>query len=195
MKRVKLCSNPYGEKDIIAGNYTFDEGLNVLIGKNGSGKSTVIRLLEDYLRKRKTTFDAYDNLRNGGNNALQAAVWHGNFDAVFRRAFHSEGEQIYTNVGDFIGRLGKIIKTIPEGKEFWVLGDAMDSGLSVNNIKEVKDVFNFILKDAQKRNVKLFVVLSANTFGLARNARCVDVTTGKVHRFNSYEEFEQHIMR
>ncbi|MBR5172428.1 MAG: ATP-binding cassette domain-containing protein [Phascolarctobacterium sp.] len=194
MKRVTLSRNPYGTGNLIAGKYTFTEGVTVLVGKNGSGKSTVLRMLEPYLAKKGIVVEKYDNLHDGGNHALQAAVWEGELDAVFKRAFHSEGEQIITNIGDFVMRIGKRIRAMDEGQELWVLGDAMDSGLSINNVLQLKNVMEFMAADAKRKKIKFYVVVSANTFALARNARCIDVTTGTKKVFLTYSQFEDFIV-
>ena len=65
--RVDFPTNPYDGKDILQPYYDFEAGVNVLVGKNGAGKSTVLNLLENHLRKKESPVIAYNNLHDGGH--------------------------------------------------------------------------------------------------------------------------------
>ena len=70
----------------------------------------------------------------------------------------------------------------------------MDSGLSINNILQLKNVLEFMVADAKRKKIKFYVVVSANTFALARNARCIDVATGAKKVFLTYSQFEDFVV-
>ena len=75
-----------------------------------------------------------------------------------------------------------------------LLMDAVDSGYSVDNVIELKDLFKLIIEDAEKEGKKLFIVISANEYELAKNERCIDVTTGKYITFKDYDDYAKFIL-
>ena len=132
----------------------------------------------------------------------------------------SEGENIVMNIGTFAARLGQFVKNgedpkekkytqlarsiakingeeiceteIP--KERWILLDAVDSGLSVDNIVDIKeDLFKTILE--HNFGNKIYIVISANEYELARGEQCFDVYNGKYVTFNDYEEYRSLVLQ
>ena len=76
-----------------------------------------------------------------------------------------------------------------------LLLDAIDSGLSVDTVVNVVDVLNFILKDAKKIGVKLFIVITANEYELCRRNKCFDVNSGEYIEFKDYEDYRKFILK
>ena len=72
--------------------------------------------------------------------------------------------------------------------------DAIDSGYSIDNIIELKAIFNLMLKDAKAFDVQLYLIVSANSYELTSNEECFDVINGKYVTFNSYEGYKQFIL-
>ena len=58
----------------------------------------------------------------------------------------------------------------------------------------MKDGFFFMLKDAEKYNVDLYIIVSANAYELVNNENCIDVMSGKNVRYDSYEEYKKAIL-
>lgn len=75
------------------------------------------------------------------------------------------------------------------------LFDAIDSGLSVDSVVEIKEILHFIKEDAEKLGVEVYIVVSANEYELARNERCFDVNNGKYVAFEDYEAYRTFILK
>lgn len=189
----------------------FKEGLTVLVGCNGIGKTTTLHNLREQLRKENIPWFEYDNLYDGKRSADEALM-SGNFGLVAQLKFSSEGESIYTNISAIASKIGKFVTSgenkhnlfanifgdgdkeeIKSNKRF-ILFDAVDSGFSIDNVIEIKSLFNFIIKDAQKRGLEIYIIISCNEYELADGSNCMDVTTGKYLKFNNYEEYKKFIL-
>ena len=162
----------------------------------------------------------FDNLKDGGSNSVSEAGFLGNFGFMATAICSSEGENIVMNMGKLASRLGsfvkegvdpkekgymKLAKTIIEinGKEIeeieipkerWILLDAVDSGLSVDNIVDIKEqLFKTILK--YNYGNEIYIVISANEYEMARGEQCFDVYNGKYVTFKNYEEYRELILK
>ena len=202
----------YKKKDI-----TIRDGVTVLVGCNGIGKTTLLHQLRDRLKKDGIPVLTFDNLKDGGNNAISSAGFYGDFNFMATAIVSSEGENIVMNMGKLASKLRHFIKTgetdergdaisrafrrtcgeetekreVP--KERWLLLDAIDSGLSVDNVVDIKELlFKTILKD--KGDCDVYIVVSANGFEMARGEKCFDVYNGKYVKFSDYEEYRQFIL-
>ena len=78
--------------------------------------------------------------------------------------------------------------------ERWILLDAMDSGFSIDNVIEMKDLFQLVLNDAKQMGIELYIVISSNEYELVDGAECLDVTSGKYMQFKSYSEYKEFIL-
>ena len=136
--------------------------------------------------------------------ALGAALW-----------CSSEGESIKINVarqatlykeflrtGYFKNKTYKLCnifndKDVPEVSESnlrILLFDATDSGLSVDAICEIKDVFSLVIEDAKKLGIELYIIIAANEYELCRGEACFDVNEGKYITFKDYEDYRAFIL-
>ena len=193
MRKFSIHRNYYGECDI----YERDEievkpGVTVLVGCNGAGKTTLITQMMESLKERKIMAIMYDSLQDGGDRALSAAGYNENFKLMAKLMQSSEGENIVNNVGEFAGRLGKMIRQQPDSSEIWVFFDAIDSGMSIDNIVDVKDFFNLVL---QEKGKTVYIIASANEYELARGEQCFDVRNGEYVTFSDYEDFRTFILK
>ena len=81
-------------------------------------------------------------------------------------------------------------------KELFLLWDAVDSGASIDNIIELKDFFNTIIKDQKEKNdIDVFVIVSANSYEMANGEACYDISHNKYISFNDYEEYKKFILK
>ena len=200
---------------------TIKSGVTVLVGCNGIGKTTLLHQIQDRLRKENIPCIKFDNLQDGGNKSISENAFYNNFDLVGTLMQSSEGESIVVNMGNFARRLGdfvrtgedpkdkksrdfaKLFKAIEEGKEEqeveipkerWILLDAVDSGLSVDNIVDIKEqLFKTILE--YNYGNEIYIVISANEYEMARGEQCFDVYNGKYVKFKDYEEYRNLILQ
>ena len=218
----KLKRNYYGDEFRLyrRANITLNPGLTVLVGCNGIGKSTLLYQLENSLKKDNIPVIRFDNLNNGGHNSIAEAAFYGNFDFVSQSFCSSEGENIVLNMGKFASKLKHFIETgeadarsarmsrlfreaggedVKENEkeisnERWILLDAVDSGLSVDGVVDMKEYFFNVLFDLYK-NVDLYIVISANEYEMANGEQCFDVHNGKYITFENYEEYREFIIK
>ena len=204
--------NLYRKKTI-----TINPGVTVLVGCNGIGKTTFLHQIQYRLKKERIPSIQYDNLNDGGNNSVSEAGFNEDFSFLATAIQSSEGENIVMNVGKLASELNefikigsikeknpfvKILKSMNDEKksdkkviaERWILLDAVDSGLSVDNIINIKEqLFETILKNNYGNEI--FIVISANEYEMARGEQCFDVYNGKYITFKDYEEYRNMILK
>ena len=194
---------------------TIQPGLTVLVGCNGAGKTTLLNNIKNELKKEEIPYYYFDNLHDGGSSARSAALYHEDYDFMIVASQSSEGENICMNLGKLMSRLKTFMHTgrvatrmdclnaelfrekyeIPLTKERWLLLDAVDSGYSIDNVVELKNIFDMIIKDYADHGYELYIIVSANGYELAHNTPCLDVTNGKYMEFNQYDEFKKFILK
>lgn len=132
-------------------------------------------------------------MQDGGSRAKDLAAFRGNFEFVATAMCSSEGENITMNLGNFAAKIGKYCRET-EQNELWVLLDAVDSGLSVDAIVDLKEyLFKTILESNSDKEVH--IVVSANEYEMARGEKCFDVVQGKYVSIKSYEKYRSVVMR
>lgn len=195
-------------------------GVTVLVGCNGIGKTTLLRQMRDKLKKDKIPLIMFDNLKDGGSNAVSEAGFLGNFGFMATAIQSSEGENIVMNMSNLAARLGQFVKDGNDPKEKlhiavarslaaingeeieepeipnerWILLDAVDSGLSVDNIVDLKEqLFQTILEYNYENEI--YIVISANEYEMARGEKCFDVYNGKYVKLKDYEEYRNLVLQ
>ena len=199
---------------------TLEEGLTVLVGCNGSGKTTLIHNIKDCLRKDNIPCYDFDNLHEGGSRASGSAIAMGDLSFGATAWCSSEGENISLNLSRIMQNMKEFISTgeTPKSKRSkgwakmfrdddepeeetpicnkrFIVMDAIDSGYSIDNVVDLKDLFHLIMDDAKKLGIELYIVVSANEYELAANEPCLDVTNGKYLQFNTYDSFKSFILK
>lgn len=175
------------------GTITINSGVTILVGCNGMGKTTLLHQLKRTLEKDDIPLISFDNLTNGGSNARSKAGFYGDMEFLATSLCSSEGENIVLNLGKLAGEIGRFVKKNKNSPEMWILLDAVDSGLSVDNIVDVKEyLFKTIIDD--NPNSDIYIIVSANEYELARNENCFDVYNGKYIKFKDYEEYRDYIL-
>lgn len=169
-------------------------GLTVLVGCNGAGKTTLLTQIEQSLKNKDIPVMFHSNLKNGEREFRNKAAFLGNFDVVANTIISSEGENIVNIISDTAIKMGQMARNNPDAKELWFLFDAIDSGLSVDNIVEIKkDLINLVIETEHDKDI--YFVISANEYELARNENCFDVMNGVYIEFKDYEEYREFILR
>lgn len=216
-RTINVWRDPYGEgfDTCKSEQVIFHSGLTVLVGCNGAGKTTLLHNIESELKRNKIPYYYYDNLRDGGSNARGNALLEDDLVFAATAMSSSEGENITMNIGKLLSKLKEFMKTgrvmsrttqlvdalsgedykIPETRERWLLLDAIDSGYSIDNVVDVKNVLKLIINDFKLNGYDLFIVVSANEYELANREDCFDVNSGEYIRFKDYEDFKKFIMK
>lgn len=171
----------------------FEPGLTVLVGCNGSGKTTMLYQIKHQLQDEDIKFLFYDNSDDSGALGRERAGYYGDLDLLQTLIISSEGENNMHNVGIFSQKLGKRIwRTHKNEKEFWVLIDGLDSGLSIDNIIELKNFFNMVTNIDEK---EIYIILSTNQYEFTTDTKCLDVYKTEYTSFRNYEEYKEFIIK
>ena len=171
-----------------------DPGCTCLVGPNGAGKTTLIHQLSDHFKKDpNVVVISHDNYHEGGSSHVSKLFWEHRFEEGAAAFGASEGQKITLSFGDFASFIGSTIRSNRK-KDciFLILLDAIDSGLSIDNMEEIKSLFDLICQDAGK--LRTYIVYAANSYGMVEDAWCVDVQTGKGRRFTSYKDYAAFIL-
>lgn len=74
-RKFKIDSHYYGDdyKLYNKTTITLNPGVTVLVGCNGSGKTTLLHQLKHRLEKEKIPVISFDNIKDGGRNAVSEA--------------------------------------------------------------------------------------------------------------------------
>lgn len=191
-REFKIDKDFYIEGEIIFNKDEFiiEPGLTVLVGCNGSGKTSLLNGIKETLENENIEFIYFDNRTQGDDRAVSHAGFIGDFDFLASAVMSSEGENIMLNLGKTVEKIGKKLRN--NLSEFWILMDAVDSGFSIDGILDLKNVFNLILND--NRNTDIYIVAAANCYELANNESCFDVTNCEYISFKDYDEYKQFII-
>lgn len=216
---IKTWRDPYdaGFSTCRKKQIEIQQGLTVLVGCNGSGKTTLLHNIKSELKKEDIPVFYYDNEKDGGNNSISESIFYGNLSFTATALCSSEGENISLNLSKIASKLRKFVETGDNGDRFnalaktlalkddneennvsnerWILLDAMDSGYSIDNVIEMKDFFDLVIKDAKEFGIELYIMISSNEYELAHEIKCFDVMEGKYIQFASYEDYKKFILR
>ena len=220
---IKTWRDPYDEgfTPTRPRQIEINPGLTILVGCNGAGKTTLLHNIESELKKEDIPCKLWSNLHDGGSKAISSAFYENDYGLGATLTCSSEGECISLNFGSFISKLREFLRTgfyndtgsrlarafaaactdgdekeKEIGNERWLLFDALDSGLSVDNIVDIIDVINLIIKDATGYfGIEPYIIISANEYELCRNNPCFDVNAGKYITFKDYEDYRKHILK
>lgn len=195
MREMTIPQDPLamGYPLYLTDTFCFCEGVTVLVGCNGAGKSTLIQMLIQSLRKDNIPYLSFNNLTEGGGHARSKAGFYNDFKFLATSICSSEGENIIMNMGNYAREIGHLCRSKPEAKELWFFFDAVDSGLSVDNIVELKkDLFQLVQETNPGKDI--YIIVSANEYEMARDESCLDVRTGEHVHFSSYEDFREFIL-
>jgi len=205
-RKFSLIKDPHveGENVFKKDCITIKDGVTVLVGCNGIGKTSLIKEIKRELKKEEIPFVLFDNLNDGGSNARSASCFRGDFSFLAESMCSSEGENIVLNIMHIAKNLKRFIETgiskdfLPENEkvvnnERWILFDAVDSGLSIDNIIDLKEgLFKTILENSYRKDI--YIIVSANEYEMANGEKCFDVYNGEYINFDNYEEYRKMII-
>lgn len=220
MREVKVWKDPYdcNMRLCKAKTVSFEPGLTVLVGCNGAGKTTMLLNIEEELNEQKIPVVKFDNLKDGSDNMMRSSAAKGDFEIVAQIYSASEGEGINIAVNNFLKNklehfliTGKekvegfkrifyseeelaYAETPSDCKERWILMDATDSGLSIDNICNLKEMMSNVINELNENGIETYFIVSANEYEMASNEDCLDVISGKHLRFDEYIDFKYFIL-
>jgi len=214
---IWLHSNPkYTKRESIPVKYNISPGITMLIGPNGSGKTTALSQIrslfstEDDLVKKWNTIEINNSIRNSYSSYLYDNVYEETFtksnwgatdhlDRVAQTFENSEGQNMYDYLYYKMNEIGQAVtKAIKNNKKgIFLLFDGLDSGLSLDVINTIrKSVLEFIIETEKKRsNLEVYIICSANSYEFCNNYDCIDVTNQKHITFTNYEDYEKYFVK
>lgn len=192
-----LNNNWYGEDDFNIfkkKKITIKSGLTVLVGCNGAGKTTLLKQIEQSLKSKDIPVMLHNNKSDGERELKSRAALYGDFNIVAKLMMSSEGENIVSVMSEIARKMGDFTRRNGNSKELWFMFDAVDSGLSIDNILEIKEqLIPIVLEhDADK---DIYFLISTNSYEFARGENCFDVINGKYIKFANYEEYRDFILK
>ena len=193
---IRLPENYYEDEWKLYKNGVFElkEGLTILVGCNGYGKSTTIKAFENIIKNAGYEILRFNNYHEGGSKSVGKALFDNDLSLAASIITGSEGEGVLSNIFKIARKLGNYVNSFNQDKLF-VFMDAIDS-LSINTIDELKrKLFDLALKDAKRLNKKLYIFISANDYEFANGEQCLDVYNNKYITFKDYEEYKKFILK
>lgn len=197
MITLTIPKDPYGDGGLFAkSRIRLKPGLTVLAGCNGYGKTTLLYCVKDRIAKSDIPYVQYDNMTDGGNTARQSALMRGDMSFLATGALSSEGENIMMNMGRSVALpIGKMIQKHPDAEKYFIFLDAVDSGLSIDHIDEVKSfLIDTVLKDNADKEIYILVSTNSYEFGTGE-AMWFDPIQCMYVDINSYEEYKDFIKK
>lgn len=186
----KFLDNMYQNKDI-----ELKPGITILVGCNGSGKSTFLDQLEYYCEDNNITA-IFKSLKGCESELKSKYGYRGNMVELATVMSSSEGEILSQGVGELFSYIGSKVSKLSSDDEKLVIGiDASDSGSSIDNLLELKEVLNLVIKDTATKTAETYIVVSTNAYELANGMECFSVNEGKYLTFKDYEEYKEYILK
>lgn len=186
----KYLDNMYQNKNI-----ELKPGITILVGCNGSGKSTFLHQLKDYCEDENITA-IFKDLESCESELKSKYAFHSNFTGLSYVMSSSEGEVLNQAVGELLSYIGSKVSKLPSDNEKLVICiDASDSGSSIDNLLELKEVLNLVIKDTATKTAETYIVVSTNAYELANGMECFSVNEGKYLTFKDYEEYKEYILK
>ena len=192
--KLKLRSDPWDDEKIFKNlNREIEDGLHVLVGCNGYGKSTFMQFIKEKYERDENykllTWDGVINTRDGKGFELLRQ----NFEVLANMVMSSEGEEHNINLAIFLQRVGREVANLD--RDLILLLDAIDSGISADRIEETLDVLARIIADVRRKGHKCYIFVPSNTYEMARHTHCMDPCTGEDKLFKDYEDWRKYIFK
>ena len=156
------------------------------------------------MKQRGTPFLKFDNLgEEGGENNARGLLsgWLGGYKphedlekGILLAFSSSEGEKIRAAVAQYAGSLMKELEKSAGYGEFWFLADALDSGLSVDMIEDIKEYLFRPLMEAVPEDTDLYIIISSNSYEMSEGTECFSLEKMAYIPVRNYDTFKKAVM-
>lgn len=205
--KIPLTRDPYDDDRVFTRKRqaVFRPGFTTLVGCNGAGKTTLINDIINELKGRGTPYFFFDNLgKEGGQKSgfdlLQRFVYGdktaGSFEEAVTMAYDSsEGEKVVMSIGRAMKPIcERMTKDAAGYGEFWLLADALDSGLSLDMAEDIKKyVFEPLLKMADD-DLRVYIIVSSNSYEMSEGTACFSIEKMAYIPVGSYGAFKKAVL-
>lgn len=168
-------------------------GVTCIIGPNGAGKTTLLTQLNDYANSHNIKVWQYSNFTDGRYEDYR--YLETNTRLFAESAFSSEGEKVAMHFSERVGEIGRLVTdSRATNQPAFVLLDALDSGASIDRVRDLYDLFVMMDKDIKGNGADVYIVAAINQYELAKSPlRCVDCRTGETIKFSCYDGYAEYI--
>lgn len=149
----------------------------------------MIKELEKHLNNQNIPvfhLDSFDE----NKRAMQKNMDSGNVNFVIEYFNSSEGEKIIVNLSARISAMKRFLMKHQDAEVVVCLFDALDSGLSINMIIEIREIFDIFIKDFPN----LVIVNTTNNYEFTKGTRCISAKSGREVSFKSYDDYVKFIL-
>lgn len=176
-------------------NLTLNPGFTAIVGPNGAGKTTLISQIKQYAHENNIKTWSYSNVTDGGETAMSRYVMNGDIHALASAWCASEGEKLIQNFANRINKMGTLIrKSVKDNSPLIILLDAIDSGLSINKTRELRDFIKMIETTDLNTEHQIYIIMAANQYELVKEPTdCVHARSGKHLTFKTYSKYANFI--
>ena len=172
----------------------FEPGVTVLVGCNGYGKTTMLECIKAQCRTDDIFFIEFESVGDRQRDR-SAAGFYGDINFLASSFCSSEGEKITMSLGKFAGNLGSFVRNHSNVKTLVVTMDALDSGYSIDNVVEAKELlFKTVLEDCESKGIELYIFVTANAYELTIGERCFDPIKGEYISFDNYKQYREFVL-
>lgn len=187
---------PYdGKRVFTSETIEFVKGINVLIGANGSGKTTTVDILKKDLKEKDLDVLCFDGRFEKRKEFEPKTLQELNSPAhLLIRQYYSEGQSMMDILGNFATSIGQKItklKRSVDDKPLFIIIDGIDSGTDIAFQNDILEFLEMVMNDYQNT----FIVLTSNQFEFVENQRCINARNGKEMTFSNYDEYRKFIMK
>lgn len=132
----------------------------LLLGPNGTGKSMSLKSIECELDEANIKWVKYST----SHNDIVHTTWDFNPEDIIN-AFRSEGERMCASFDKWGSQ--KLVPLVLRTKEpLWVLLDEIDSGLSLDRIKQTVSIIKMIFAGEYQKNREIHFIITCNSYEL-----------------------------